>query len=176
MNRNLLPSHLRRAGIACALTAALLLLPLPASAGFFWNVGAAVGYASLVFAVALYVYPLRGDGVAHRRLFTISQHRRIGWIALYLGGLHVAILLVAQPLVGHYLLPSAPLYMLAGTGALIALGVLVATGIRARSTLRKAAPSRASPASVAIHAALAALLPGLLGAHIIGSGQLLDQS
>ena len=176
MNRNLLPSHLRRAGIACAVAAALLLLPLPASAGFFWNLGAAVGYASLVFAVALYIYPLRGDGVAHRRLFTVSQHRRIGWIALYLAALHVAILLVVQPVVGHYLLPTAPLYMLAGIGALIALGVLVPTGIRARSTLRKPAPSRASPMSVAAHAVLAALLLGLLGAHVIGSGQLLDQS
>jgi hypothetical protein len=175
MNRNSLPSHLRRVGIAAAVAAALLLLPLPASAGFTWNLGAAVGYGSLVFTVALYVYPLRGDGVPHRRLFTISQHRRIGWIALILAGLHVAILLAAQPLTGHYLLPSAPLYMLCGFGALIALGVLVATGIAARSNLRQAAPPRAASSNVAAHAVLAALLLGLLGAHMVGSGQLLDQ-
>jgi hypothetical protein len=174
MNRNPLPSHLRRVGIACALAAALLLLPLPASAGFFWNLGAAVGYGSLVFTVALYIYPLRGDGVPHRRLFTVSQHRRIGWIALILAALHVAILLAAEPLTGHYLLPSTPLYMLCGLGALIALGILVPTGISARSSLRQAAPPRASSSGVA-HAVLAALLLGLLGAHIIGSGQLLDQ-
>jgi hypothetical protein len=175
VNRNLLPSHLRRVGIAGALAAALLLLPLPASGGLIWNIGAAVGYASLIFAVALYLFPLRGDGVAHRRLFSISQHRRIGWIALYLGGLHVAILLVAQPLVGHYLLPSAPLYMLCGLASLIALAVLVATGISARSTLRHAMPSRDSSPSVATHAVLAALLLGLLCAHILGSGQLIDR-
>ena len=174
MNRNPLPSHLRRVGIASAVVAALLLLPLPASAGFIWNLGAAVGYGSLVFTVALYVYPLRGDGVPHRRLFTVSQHRRIGWIALFLAGLHVAILLAAEPLTGHYLLPSAPLYMLCGLGGLIALAVLVPTGISARSILRRAAPPRASSSGVA-HAALAALLLGFLGAHIIGSGQLLDQ-
>ena len=173
MNRNPLPSHLRRVGIASAVAAALLLLPLPASAGFFWNLGAAVGYGSLVFSVALYIYPLRGDGVPHRRLFTVSQHRRIGWIALFLAGLHVAILLAAEPLTGHYLLPSAPLYMLCGLGALIALAVLVPTGISARSILRQAAPPRASTSGVT-HAVLAALLLGLLGAHIIGSGQLLD--
>jgi Class III cytochrome C family len=175
VNRNLLPSYLRRVGIVGALTAALLLLPLPASAGLIWNIGAGVGYASLVFAVALYLFPLRGDGVAHRRLFSISQHRRIGWIALYLGGLHVAILLVAQPLIWHYFLPSAPFYMLGGLAALIALAVLVATGISARSTLRHALPSRDSTPSVATHAVLAALLLGLLGAHIIGSGQMIDR-
>jgi hypothetical protein len=176
VNRNLLPPHLRRVGIACAVAAALLLLPLPASGGFIWNLGAALGYASLVFAFALYVFPLRGDGVPHRRLFTVSQHRRIGWIALYLAGLHVVVLLAAQPLVGHYLLPSAPLYMLCGLAALPALAVLVFTGISARSALRQPAASRAAAAGISTHAVLAALLIGLLAAHIIGSGQLLDRS
>src|SRR5277367_6002808 len=175
MNRNRLPSHLRRAGIASAVAAALLLLPLPASAGFCWNLGAAVGYASLVFTVALYLYPLRGEGIPHRRLFTVSQHRRIGWIALILGLVHAAILLAAQPQTGRYLLPSAPLYMLCGTAALIALAVLVATGISARSKLRRGAQAGASSSGVATHAALAALLLGLLGAHIVGSGQLIDR-
>jgi Class III cytochrome C family len=175
VNRNLLPSHLRRVGIASAVAAVLLMSPLPASGGLIWNIGAGVGYVSLVFAFALYIFPLRGDGVPHRRLFSVSQHRRIGWIALYLAGLHVAILLAAQPLIGHYLLPSAPLYMLCGVAALIALAMLVATGISARSTLRHAVPSRASSSGVAAHALLAALLLGLLGAHIVGSGQLVDR-
>ena len=93
-------------------------------------------------AVTLYLYPLRGEGLPHKRLFTLSQHRRIGWIALVLGLLHAAILLVAQPLVGHYLLPSAPLYMLLGLIALIALAILVATGLAARSALRSASTRR----------------------------------
>ena len=173
MNRNLPPSYVRRTGIACAFAAALLLSPLPASAGFIWDITAGVGYGSLVFAVALYLYPLRGEGIPHRRLFTVSQHRRIGWIALILGVLHAVILCVAQPLTGHYLLPSAPLYMLCGIVALIALAVLVATGISARSKLRRGAPAGAS--DVATHAVLAALLLGLLGAHIVGSGQLVDR-
>ena len=137
------------------LAAAVLLLPLPASGGLIWNLGAALGYASLAFAVVLYLYPLRGEGIAHRRLFTASQHRRLGWIALILAGLHTAILLFAQPLTGHYLLPSAPLYMLCGLAALIALAVLVATGISARSALRQPAAPRKSSASVATHAVLA---------------------
>jgi hypothetical protein len=175
MNRNLPPSYLRRTGIACAVAVALLLCPLPASAGFVWDIAAGVGYGSLVFAVALYLYPLRGEGIPHRRLFTVSQHRRIGWIALILGLVHAAILLVVQPQTGRYLLPSAPLYMLCGVAALIALAVLVATGISARSKLRRGAAAGASSSGVATHAVLAALLLGLLGAHIVGSGQLIDR-
>jgi len=175
VNRKLLPPHLRRIVVACVLLAALLMSPLPASAGLCWNIGAGIGYPALVAAVVLYLYPLRAHGAPHRRLFALSQHRRIGWIALYIAGLHAAILLAAQPLIGHYLLPSAPLYMLCGLAAFIALAVLVATGISARSALRRAASPEGSPASVTAHAVLAALLPALLGAHVIGSGQLLDR-
>ncbi len=176
MNRNLPPSYLRRTGIACAIAAALLLSPLPASAGFVWDLAAGLGYGSLVFALALYLYPLRGEGIPHRRLFTVSQHRRIGWIALMLAVAHVAILLAAQPSTGRYFLPSAPLYMLCGVAALIALAVLVATGISARSKLRRGAPGGTSTSAVATHAVLAALLLGLMGAHIVGSGQMLDRT
>jgi predicted CXXCH cytochrome family protein len=176
VNRNSLPPHLRRAGITCVVAAALLMMPLPASGGFIWDLGAGLGYGSLVFAAVLYLYPLRGEGIAHRRLFTVSQHRRIGWIALCLAALHTAILLVAQPLTGHYLLPSAPLYMLCGLAALIALAVLVATGISARSALRHgAAPRKKSSGNVATHAVLAGLLLAMLAAHVVGSGQLLDR-
>jgi predicted CXXCH cytochrome family protein len=98
--------------------------------------------------------------------------------------LHAAVLLVAQPLIGHYLLPSAPLYMLFGLGALIALAILVATGLSARSALRNAlkttkAPRTSAPrhpTSVSTHAILAALLLALTAAHLLGSHQLLDRS
>jgi hypothetical protein len=175
VSRKILPPHLRRAALALAAAAALLLAPLPASAGWAWNIGAGIGYASLVFALVLYLYPLRGHGVAHRRLFSLSQHRRIGWIALGLAALHTAILLIAQPLVGRYLLPSAPIYMACGAAALVALAVLVATGISARSALKHLASPGDTRPSMAAHAVLAALLLGLLGAHVVGSGQLIDR-
>src|SRR5258706_16178918 len=174
VNRNFPPPRVRRIVVACVLLAELLMLPLPASAGLFWNIGAGIGYLGLVAAVVLFLYPLRAHGVPQRRLFALSQHCPIGWIALYVSGLHAAILLAGQPLIGHYLLPSAPLYMLCGLSAFISLAVLVATGISARSALRRAAWPEGSPASVTAHAVLAALLPALLGAHVIGSGQLLD--
>jgi hypothetical protein len=150
----------RRIGIGCALAAALVLCPLPASGGLLWDAGIAIGYVALVAAATLYLYPLRGEGLPHKRLFTLSQHRRIGWIALALALSHAAILLVAQPLIGHYLLPSAPLYMLFGLGALIALAILVPTGLSARSALRNAfgtrVPVRSTPNASAIIASLRA--------------------
>ena len=171
-------SHLRRslwvrrlAGAIAAGTA-IVLVPLPPSGGLPWDIGIGVGYAAVVFASTLYLYPVRGDGLPHRRLFTLSQHRRIGWIALILSALHIAILLIAQPLTSRYLLPSAPLYMLAGTLALIALAILIATGLSARSTLRSR--SSGKTASVSTHAILAALFLALVGAHVIGSHQLAD--
>ena len=196
---------LRRLTFASLLALALLLCPLPASGGWLWDSGILLGYASLLVAATLYLYPLRGAGLPHKRLFTLSQHRRIGWIALSTGVLHTAILLVAQPLVGHYLLPSAPLYMLMGLIALIVLAVLVATGLTARTALRNAAPRRSTPngvtahtasrdptarasapngaaaavdstpTSVTTHGVLAAALLALLGIHIVASGQFLDQ-
>jgi predicted CXXCH cytochrome family protein len=173
------PSLVRRVGVACALTAALVLCSLPASGGLLWDAGIAIGYVALVTAATLYLYPLRGEGLPHKRLFTLSQHRRLGWIALTLGLLHAAVLLVAQPQVGHYLLPSAPLYMLLGLGALIALAILVATGLSARTALRNAprpttTPQR-PPTSVSTHAILAAFLLALTAAHLLGSHQLADR-
>ena len=142
------PATARRVGLACALLAGLLLWPLPASGGYGWDLGIAAGYAGLVCAATLYLYPLRAEGLPHKRLFTLSQHRRIGWIALTLSLVHAAALLIVQPQVGHYLLPSAPVYMLFGTIALIALATLVATGLSARKAMRKATPPRPSRGAV----------------------------
>lgn len=163
-------SHpLRRVGITLAVTAVLLLAPLPASGGVLWDLAMGVGYAAVAFAAALYLYPLRGEGLPHRRLFTLSQHRRIGWITLTLAALHTLSTLVLQPQVGHYLLPSAPLYMVLGLAALLALGALVMTGLSAAPAPKKARPVT----SVSTHAILAALLPALTAAHLLGSGQFL---
>lgn len=162
---------LRRLGGALAATAALLLFPMPVSGGVAWDIGIGVGYAIIALVATLYIYPLRGEGLPHRRLFTLSQHRRIGWGALILSGLHVAILLRAQPLIGHYLLPSAPYYMLAGLVGLIALGLLIATGLAARAVLRR---RDSATTSLSSHTVLAPLLLAFLAIHLIGSAQLLD--
>ncbi len=156
--------------------AALLLLPLPVSGGPAWDLGAALGYLSVVFAVLLYLYPLRGHSVsgeplAHRRRLPLSQHRRFGWIALALALLHTLCVLAVQPLTANYLRPSAPLYMSCGIGALALLAILVPTGIATRKSMRRRSGGGALGV---VHAILAAALLGLLGAHLLGSGQFLD--
>ncbi|HET9390624.1 MAG TPA: cytochrome c3 family protein [Steroidobacteraceae bacterium] len=170
------PPHFRRLLGVCTLLGVLLLWPAPAAGGLTWDTGIAAGYVAAAFAMVLYMYPLRGVGLRggtlpHRRLLTVSQHRRFGWIALGLAALHVLIALVAQPLTLHYLLPSAPLYMLCGVGALAVLGILVPTGLATRTAMRRT-PARSSVGIV--HAVLAALFLGLLGAHLVGSGQAID--
>ncbi len=130
----------------------------------------------------------------HRRLFTLAQHKVLGWVVLALCLLHITILVIAQPLVWHYLWPSTPIYMACGIMALIALAVLVVTGLAARSahrrarfepprtvaevpasTARRSGAHTAGSASVATHSVLAAVLPALVAGHILGSGQLLDK-
>lgn len=175
-----------RVAFGCVIVAALLLLPLPVSGGFLWNVGMGTGYAALVVAVTLYLFPLRGDGLPHRRLFTLAQHRMLGWVTLVLCLVHITILMIAQPLVWHYLWPSTPVYMACGLMALLALAVLVATGLSARSAHRKARfdPARvpdstrtstADSPSVSTHLVLAAVLLALIAGHVLGSRQLLDK-
>ena len=173
------------------LGAAIALYPLPAAGGTLWDIGIGLGYATLPCVVTLYLYPLRGAGLPHRRLSTLSQHRRTGWIVLALGVLHAVLLVVAEPLSSRYLLPSTPLYMLSGIAALIALAILVVTGLSARAAQRKppqarvaapeVAPSSAPRAqrstearSAIAHACLAALLLALIAAHIVDSHQLID--
>jgi hypothetical protein len=145
------------------------------------------GYAALVVAVMLYLFPLRGEGLPHRRLFTLAQHKMLGWVALGLCLVHITILVIAQPLVWHYLWLSTPTYMAFGITALISLGVLVATGLSARSAHRNArfdptrdvsnsaAISSAPLASVSTHFVVAAVLLALIAGHILGSRQLLDK-
>jgi predicted CXXCH cytochrome family protein len=165
-------SPLYRVALGGALLAALLLLPLPASGGVIWDIGMGAGYCALVTAATLYLFPLRGDGLPHRRLFTLAQHKVLGWIALGLCVLHIAILWISQPLVWRYLWPSTPIYMLCGIAALIALLVLTITGLVARAAHRQAKSANKSKYA---HLILAAILLALIAGHIVGSRQLLDR-
>jgi hypothetical protein len=167
----------RRVFLACVCLAAVLLVPRPPSGGFAWDVSAALGYLAAVVALLLFVYPLRRAGLAHRRLFTVTQHRRLGWAALILALLHAVVLLIREPLTVRYLWPSAPLYMLCGVLALMALAVLVVTGLAVRRKMRRRDAPRGSRGLAALmHAALSAALLGLIGAHLVGSGQLVDRT
>lgn len=174
--------HVRRAAAAGLILAGILLVPLPASGGVLWDAAAICGYLAGALTVVLFIYPLRRPGLPHVRLFPIGQHRQLGWAALAFALVHVALLLSSQPLTGRYLLASAPLYMLCGTGALLALAALVVTGLSARAAMRRAARRKSSTTTAkpsalrtaVTHSILAAVILAMMAAHIVGSGQMID--
>lgn len=178
--------HIRRAAGAGLILAGIILVPLPASGGPLWDAAAIAGYLAVALTVVLFIYPLRRPGLPHIRLSSVGHHRQLGWAALGFAALHVVLLLFSQPLTGRYLLPSAPLYMVCGTVALVTLGALVATGLAARTAMRQAARSKSSKepdkplakpsaARTAVtHSVLATVLLATMGAHIVGSGQMVE--
>lgn len=165
-------SGLRRLIVALLLGGLLLASPPTSSGGLTWDVGIFSGYVCVVLVICLYLYPLRGDGVPHRRLYRLSQHRRIGWWVLGMATLHIAILWISQPFVGRYLSPSAPIFMWCGMIAIILAATLVQTGLLARTALRKVPKTAtAAPRSSTAHVVFAALMVATLFAHLAGSSQ-----
>ena len=141
-------TNTRRLAIALVLGGALLVSYPAVSGGALWDVGAACGYVCLILFVCLYVFPVRADGLPHSRLLGLSQHKTIGWCVLAAAGAHVAVVLLAEPQTGRYLLPSAPLFMWCGIAALLCAVASVITGLSARSHMRHAhVPASAAAAA-----------------------------
>ena len=170
----------RRVITGALVLAALLLVPLPASGGFDWDVSMALGYAAALVTLLLFIYPLRRARLPHRRLISITHHRRLGWLALILALAHVLLLLVRQPLTSRYLLPSGPLYMLIGLIATLLLALLVPTGLKVRAGLRQQALTKSAgePSRFArpLHSGFSSVLLALIGLHIVGSGEIVDRA
>lgn len=90
-------------------------------------------------------------------------HRRLSYLLLALLFAHVVGLILLEPRVLDYLLPSAPGYMLAGLVALLLLCALVLTA-RYRARL-----AWANPGWRRWHAAMSAVSIGLTGWHLWGA-------
>jgi hypothetical protein len=161
----------RRLAVALLLGAMLLLSPPAATGGFIWDLGIACGYICVLLVVCLYVYPVRADGLPHSRLLGLSQHRRIGWWTLAAALIHIAVLLIAEPSTGRYLLPSAPVFMWCGLAAVTLAAVLIQTGLQTRSALRRSESAARVQRTASLHIALAAALALSLCVHIYGSAQ-----
>jgi hypothetical protein len=161
----------RRIGIALLLGGLLLMSPPVVSGGIVWDIGIGFGYFSCLLILCLYVFPVRGDGLPHRRLLGLSQHRLLGWLTLGAALVHAGVLLGSQPSVGRYLLPSAPLFMWSGLVAVVLAGILVQTGLSARSAMRRSTSATAANRLATVHLALGALIILLTYAHIAGSSQ-----
>jgi hypothetical protein len=168
-------STYRRIAVALVLGGLLLMSPPVVSGGIVWDIGIGTGYICVVLLLCLYVYPLRGDGLPHGRLLGLSQHRLLGWWMLGAALVHAAVLITWQPLVGHYLLLSAPLFMWCGLLATVLLAVLVQTGLSVRASMRRSTPTGRPPKSATLHIVLAAATVLGLGAHIIGSAQVVSR-
>lgn len=170
----MVPSTYRRIAVAVGLGGLLLLSPPAVSGGILWDLAIASGYVCAAFAVFLYVFPVRGDGLPHGRLLGLSQHRLIGWWTLGAAVVHVAMLLILQPSTGRYLLPSAPIFMWCGAVAAVLAAALVQTGLAARSAMRRSKTPEQARTSATLHLVLAALMVLTLCAHVAGSAQLVS--
>ncbi|AYF90007.1 MULTISPECIES: ferric reductase-like transmembrane domain-containing protein [unclassified Pseudomonas] len=132
-----------------------------------WDFANAAGLFGGVILLLLFVYCGRPmsrpyfDGK-----FFMVLHRDLGYAVLILLALHVGLLLVDEPLVVDYLLPSASLPMLAGTLAALLLLILVPISLPAvrqrlwRHHLRFRR----------WHYGISSVLLVLLAVHVIGTG------
>ena len=167
-------STYRRIAVALAFGALLLLSPPVVSGGLIWDIGLGFGYLTLVLVLCLYLFPVRGDGLPHRRLLGLSQHRLVGWWTLGVASIHVVILIGTQPSVVRYLLPSGPVFMWCGLAALILTGFLVQTGLTARSAMRRPTTPGRPVKFATLHVVLAAALILTACLHIAGSAQVVS--
>ncbi|MDH4567169.1 ferric reductase like transmembrane component [Pseudomonas sp. BN414] len=132
-----------------------------------WDFANAAGLLGGVILLLLFAYSGRPmsrpyfDGK-----FFMVLHRDLGYAALFLLLLHVGLLLVDEPLVVEYLLPSASLPMLSGTLAALLLLVLVPISlpaIRQRLWRHHLRFRR-------WHYGISTVLLVLLAVHVIGAG------
>jgi hypothetical protein len=99
-------------------------------AGWFWDLGNALGFAAM--AGLLYLTLATGPGLK------VRLHRQLGYAVLGVAVAHALWLLVGDPAVVEYLKPGAPLYMWAGVLGLLLLAALTVIAMpHVRSRLHK---------------------------------------
>ncbi len=143
---------------------------LPLFAGYTklsWESAEILGLAGTLACIALCGCPVRPRESVPPVLLTLGRHEALGWIALGAAALHVVLSLGSDHTVIQYLLPTSPLYQLAGIAAFILLAALVATSL--------AEPRRRLWRShrnfQATHITLGCLLIVLLGMHVVTAGR-----
>src|ERR1700722_5917654 len=143
---------------------------LPLFAGFTklgWELAEILGLAGALACIALGSCPVRPRESRPPALLTLGRHEALGWLALGAAALHVVFSLVSDHTVVQYLLPTSPLYQLAGIAGLLLLLALVATSL--------AGPRRRIWRShrnfQATHIGLGCLLIVLLSVHVVTAGR-----
>ena len=107
------------------IAAAIFLLTMLASptlgAGWFWDIGNALGFCA--FVGLLYMSYASANSV------DVKAHRLLGIAVLLIAALHVFWLLLGDPVVVEYIRPDAPHHMWAGILAFVLLNVLILVGL-----------------------------------------------
>jgi hypothetical protein len=144
--------------------------PLPMGSGKTIAILDLVGYGAVLCLLHLFSFPLRKRLSMPGGPVALSLHHRISDCGLLLAVAHTAGYLVMQPLTLDYLLPTAPIYMLAGLLALVLYIVATATSLHG--------PRRYLFASSrwfqAVHIILATVLLFAVVLHLAGSGLFLN--
>jgi hypothetical protein len=147
-----------------------LVAALPILAGYTtlsWEIAEWLGLAAALMCVALCGCPVRPRESTPPALLTLGRHELFGWIALAMATLHVLCAIASDGTAIAYLMPTAPLYQLAGMGALTVLVLMVATSAgAARRRLWKSHRDFQST-----HVILGCALTVLLGAHVLATGR-----
>ncbi len=100
--------------------------PIPPVVNTVWDGANALGYLALSLLMMLFVYRGRTRSFPfYSGRFFAAIHRHMGYAALALIVAHAGWILLFEPLVLDYLLPTAPLYMLAGNLAFLLVLLLV---------------------------------------------------
>jgi len=157
------------AAVLVYLLAPLLGLRLcgPAAVDVWWDAVIGTGFAAMGALAVLPFLSARWWAAQTRdadRLRVVQAlHRQLSYLLAALLVVHVVGLVVLEPRVIDYLLPTAPGYMLAGLGALVLVTVLIATSLgRVRRRWSHAGWRH-------WHAMMSALTIGLTGWHLWGA-------
>ncbi|MCP3674892.1 MAG: hypothetical protein GY829_10550 [Gammaproteobacteria bacterium] len=136
-------------------------------AGFVWDFANALGYVAVGYFLLLFIfsgkpktYPL------FKGHFFTRFHRDLGFGAFFLTFMHIAILLIKEPLLLEHLKLAAPWYMLSGlVASLIMILIIISSLVRYRGRIWKDYHRFQW-----VHKWGSIIFCLLIGYHIIGSG------
>ncbi len=118
--------------LACLLVPLALVMvgPTPAPIYLLWDWANSMGYLAVATIGLLFVYRGRAKSFpAFSGRFFANFHRDLGYVAVLFLVAHISLLLYTEPLLLEHLKPSAPLHMLSGLYALVAMVLLLVSSI-----------------------------------------------